>query len=96
MLLTCSLSYILLVLQCSASTNISQQFITQAHISGRDWKYFVGQIPLAGNAPAIWQLIWENNIKIIAVLERDSSALFYPENGTSIPLNDVRVLSFTA
>lgn len=67
-----------------------------AHISGRDWKYFVGQIPLTGNAPAIWQLIWENNIKIIAVLERDSSALFYPENGAPVPLNDVRDIASNA
>ncbi|ODM99807.1 Tyrosine-protein phosphatase non-receptor type 14 [Orchesella cincta] len=67
-----------------------------AHISGRDWKYMVGQIPLPGNAPAVWQLIWEANIKIIAVLERDSSALFYPENGSSIPLNDFQVVESKA
>lgn len=54
----------------------------------------MGQIPLAGNAPAIWQMIWESNIKIIAVLERDSSALFYPESGSTIPLNDVSLIFY--
>ena len=45
----------------------------------------MGQIPLAGNAPAIWQLIWETEAKIIAVLERDSTAPFYPPDN-SVPL----------
>lgn len=66
--------------------------IQQAHISGRDWKYIVGQIPLAGNAHEVWQMIWGTNAKIIVVLERDSTALFYPADpGVTMSFDNVRL-----
>ena len=53
----------------------------------------IGQIPLAGNAPSLWQMIWETNAKIIAVLERDSSAPFYPvESGSNNTFGDFQVV----
>jgi protein tyrosine phosphatase len=60
-------------------------------IGEKNWLYTVAQLPLAGNAPSLWQMIWESEIKVIVSLERDSNALFYPlQKGVALTFNDVR------
>jgi len=61
-------------------------------VGDRRWLYMVTQLPLVQDIPALWQLIWESDVKVLVSLDRDSSSPYYPlSKGVSMTFNEFQI-----